>query len=192
MRGETAELIVDVANGLMVERGYAAFSYADVSERVGIRKASIHHHFPTKTELAVAVLRRHRARLEQAMEHLDGSLPNPLDRLRAYVEHWEACIRDGSVSFCVAALLSAELPALPEEVQAEVRAHFRVLSGWLAQTLSAGVKAGQLTLGAAPVDEAQMLMASVHGAMLSARATGDCDVFRVVARAAVSRLTPTA
>jgi TetR/AcrR family transcriptional repressor of nem operon len=28
----------------MVHRGYKAFSYADISEQVGIRKASIHYH----------------------------------------------------------------------------------------------------------------------------------------------------
>jgi TetR/AcrR family transcriptional repressor of nem operon len=56
MQGETAERILDAANALLIDRGYSAFSYADIAETVKIRKASIHHHFPTKAGLVVAVL----------------------------------------------------------------------------------------------------------------------------------------
>src|SRR5258707_7828696 len=56
MQGETAERILKVAEALMIERGYSAFSYADISEAVEIKKPSIHHHFPTKAGLAAAVL----------------------------------------------------------------------------------------------------------------------------------------
>lgn len=188
MHGETAPKIVEIATALMVERGYAGFSYADVSEKIGIRKASIHHHFPTKAELAVAVLKRHRERLEQSTHYLDSKFPDAFARLRAYIQYWETCIRDRSVSICVAALMSAELPSLPEEVQTEVRLHFEVLSSWIERTLKAGVKAKALKLNATPAAEAQVFMATVHGAMLSARASDSCEVFRIVTTAALNRL----
>src|ERR1700761_6587456 len=110
MQGETSERILDAANALMVERGYAGFSYADIAEVVAIRKASIHHHFPTKAGLAKAVLERHRLRLLGGMERLDAGFADPYKRLQGYLHFWEGCIRDGSVPFCVAALLGAELP----------------------------------------------------------------------------------
>jgi TetR/AcrR family transcriptional regulator, transcriptional repressor for nem operon len=84
--------------------------------------------------------------------------------------------------------MAAELPSLPEEVQAEVRLHFEALSEWLERTLKAGVKTGVIKLQDSAAAEAQTLMAVVHGAMLSARATGDCDVFKLVTRAALKRL----
>ena len=46
MSGSTAERIVHEARNLIMTRGYNGFSYADIAEAVGIRKASIHHHFP--------------------------------------------------------------------------------------------------------------------------------------------------
>jgi len=115
MYGEMAEKILNAANSIMVQRGYSAFSYADISEAVGIRKASIHHHFPTKAGLAVAVLRAHREKLIQGTEMLDAQIECPLARLHAYIQHWEGCIRGETVSFCVGALLGAEMPSLPEE-----------------------------------------------------------------------------
>jgi TetR/AcrR family transcriptional repressor of nem operon len=188
MQGEMAERILKTAQALMVERGYSAFSYADISKAVEIRKPSIHHHFPTKAGLAVAVLRAHRERLIEATEQLDQQIENPWKRLQAYVQYWEGCIRGRTIPFCVAALMGAELPSLPEEVQAEVHLHFRVLGEWLEQTLKAGMKMGVIKLQDSAATEAQTLMAIVHGAMLSARATGECDVFQLVTGASLKRI----
>ncbi len=44
------------AEVLLRTKGYAAFSYADLAEDIGIKKASIHHHFPTKEGLAIAIV----------------------------------------------------------------------------------------------------------------------------------------
>jgi TetR/AcrR family transcriptional regulator, transcriptional repressor for nem operon len=188
MQGEMAERILKTAEALMIDRGYSAFSYADIAEAVQIKKPSIHHHFPTKSGLAVTVLKKHREKTIEGTEQLDMHIEDPRKRLHAYVQYWEGCIRDRTVPFCVAALMAAELPSLPEEVQAEVRLHFRALGEWLERTLKAGVKAGVIKLQDSAATEAQTLMAVVHGAMLSARATGNCDVFRLVTRAALKRL----
>ncbi|HEY9126673.1 MAG TPA: TetR/AcrR family transcriptional regulator [Acidobacteriaceae bacterium] len=189
MQSETAERILKTAKMLMVERGYSAFSYADISGAVGIRKASIHHHFQTKAALATAVLKDHRQRLVEGTSMLDSQIADPLARLRAYIQYWEACIRDRSEPFCVAALLGAELPTLPEEVQTEVRLHFTMLGEWLEKTLRAGAETGVLKLDSRAGDEAQVLMALVHGAMLSARAAGNCELFKTITDAALKRIT---
>jgi TetR/AcrR family transcriptional repressor of nem operon len=191
MQGEMAERILKTAQTLMVERGYSAFSYADISEAVEIRKPSIHHHFPTKAGLAAAVLRAHRERLVEGTEQLDQQIENPWKRLQAYVQYWEGCIREQTIPFCVAALMGAELPSLPKEVQAEVHLHFKALGEWIERTLDAGVNAGVIKLQDSAATEAQTLMALVHGAMLSARATGDCEVFRLVTEAALKRIATT-
>ena len=190
MQGETAERILKSAEALMIERGYSAFSYADIAEAVEIKKPSIHHHFPTKAALAAAVLQAHREQTIAGTRQLDRQIEDPWKRLHAYLQYWEGCIRGRTVSFCVAALMGAELPSLPEEVQAEVRLHFEALRDWLERTLKAGVKAGVIKLRDSAATEAQTLMAVVHGAMLSARATGDCDVFKLVTTAALKRLAP--
>jgi TetR/AcrR family transcriptional regulator, transcriptional repressor for nem operon len=190
MQGETAERILKTANALLVDRGYSAFSYADIAETVKIRKASIHHHFPTKAGLVVAVLRAHQGRLAEGMETLDREVANPLLRIKAYFKYWEGCIEGQTMSFCIGALLGAEMPSLPEEVQVEVRRHFSMLTDWFERTLRAGSKARVLHLQGTVALEAQMLIAVLHGAMLSARATGSCEVFRALSQAALHRISP--
>jgi TetR/AcrR family transcriptional repressor of nem operon len=189
MQGETADRILQTAKTLISDLGYSAFSYADIAEAVQIRKASIHHHFPTKASLVVAVLKAHRERLVQGTQFLTQRIGDPLARLHAYVEYWEGCIRDKSQPFCIAALLAAELPSLPAEVRFEVQQHFLALSGWIRETLEEGIRKRTLKLQGSPEDEAQTFMATVHGAMLSARALGNCDVFQVITTSALQRIS---
>jgi TetR/AcrR family transcriptional repressor of nem operon len=189
MSGDTAVRIMDVAHQLLAERGFSAFSYADIAEAIQIRKASIHHHFPTKAGLVVAVLERHRNRMKEGTDAIDRHVLLPLDRLREFVGHWEACIRSMTEPFCIAALLGAELPSLPAEVQAEVGKHFEFLKGWISQTLELGVKDRTIKLQAAIEVEADTLMAAVHGAMISARIYGSSAAFQQITENAIQHLS---
>ncbi len=54
----TAERILDAAEDLFAEKGYAATSLGDVADRVGIRSPSLYNHFKNKEALYSAVLER--------------------------------------------------------------------------------------------------------------------------------------
>lgn len=189
MSNDTADRIMDVAHQLLAERGFSAFSYADIAEAIQIRKASIHHHFPTKTALVVAVLERHRNRMKEALNTLDEHVAHPLDRLRKYVAHWESCIRSMAEPFCIAALLGAELPSLPAEVQAEIGKHFECLKRWISRTLEQGAKGRTIKLRTTADLEADALMAVVHGAMISARVYGSSAAFKRITATAIQQLS---
>ena len=90
--------------------------------------------------------------------------------------------------FCIAALLGAELPSLPEEVQAAVSKYFAFLHQWIAKTLKEGSKQKEIQLHATADVEAEMLMAAVHGAMLSARVNHSSTIFKQVTMNALQRL----
>ncbi|MDQ0393419.1 TetR/AcrR family transcriptional regulator [Labrys monachus] len=186
----TSDHILACARTLIVAGGYNGFSYADIADVVGIRKASIHHHFPAKVDLVRTLVVRYREEAEAGMAHLERQVSDPLELLRLYAGYWEACIADASAPFCVCALLASQLPVLPEEVALEVRAHFRSLSAWLTSVLERGAQHGRLRLTSTPRAEAEAFMAAVHGAMLSARAYGDPKIFGIVTRPLLERLAP--
>ena len=186
----TSDDILACARSLIVAGGYNGFSYADIADVVGIRKASIHHHFPSKVDLVRTLVARYREEAEAGMANLERQVSDSLEQLRFYAKYWEACISDASAPFCVCALLASQLPVLPEEVGLEVRAHFRSLSAWLTSVLERGARRGQLQLMSTPRAEAEAFMAAVHGAMLSARAYGDPKIFGVVTGALLERLAP--
>lgn len=180
--------ILNCARSLILAGGYDGFSYADVAEVVGIRKASIHHHFPTKTDLVKALVVRHREEAEAGIAALERGVADPVEKLRAYMDFWESCIADTTVPFCVCALLASQLPSLPDPVTFEVRAHFRSLSAWLASVLERCAKQGSVRLHGTAAAEAETLMATIHGAMLSARAYGDARMFGLITRQLLERL----
>lgn len=180
--------IAQHAKTLITQGGYHGFSYADISERVGIGKPSIHHHFPGKADLVRTTVSMHRAQTRAGLAALDRRLDDPLARLGAYTHYWAECIRNDAPSVCLCAMLAAELPSLPPEVAQEVRSYFRELSAWLARLLEQGAARGQLCLRDTPAAEAEALMSTVYGAMLTARALGAPEVFESITRAAVSRL----
>lgn len=185
----TADDILTCARSLIIKGGYNGFSYADIADVVGIRKPSIHHHFPSKADLVKTLVVRYREAAEEGIKNLEHAIPGPLDQLRAYIGYWKACIGDASAPFCVCALLANELPVLPPEVATEIHGYFRFLSGWLTSVLERGVAQGVIVLTQTPRVEAEVFMAGVHGAMLSARAYGDTSIFGTVMDPQLARLT---
>jgi len=184
----TQQKLVDSARYLIQTRGYNGFSYADVAEEVQVRKASIHHHFPAKSDLARAVVEQSREVIvEQTRKLADGNF-DPDEQLRMYTGYWEKCIADASAPFCVAGMLASELPTLPDDLAKDVQAHFRDLSKWLEIVLTKGAQLGRFELHGSARQEAEAFMAMVYGAMLAARAYGEPQVFADIVANALNRL----
>jgi len=180
--------IAACARSLIALRGYNGFSYADIADAVGITKASVHHHFPSKAELVRRVVTDYRAEAASGLAALAAQVPDPAARLQAWTRFWQDCLRENTLPFCICAMLATEMPTIPEEVGAQVRGHFDDLSQWLAATLADGARAGQFTLHATPAAEAAGFMAATHGAMMSARAYGDAAVFTSISQGLLERL----
>lgn len=180
--------IADQAKQLLVAGGYSGFSYADVSNRVHICKASIHHHFPSKAELVRTVVARNRIEARAFRADLDRRYPDPLGRLEAYATYWSDLICKGTSSVCICVMLAAELPMIPKEVADEVKGSFEDLAAWLATVLEDGEKAGQFRLRDNAQVDALAFLSTVHGAMLTSRALNKPEIFGAITRAAISQL----
>lgn len=174
----------------MIERGYSGFSFADIAERVEIRKPSIHHHFPTKASLGRAVVANYRQYVLGMLSAAAAQSPGPQATLAGYVAYWETCLRERVTPFCLCAMLAAELENLPAEMAAEVRAYFADLSAWLSGLLADGLAAGSFSFERPVKLEADCFIAAIHGGMLAARALGQVQAFTSVANEALYRLNP--
>jgi TetR/AcrR family transcriptional repressor of nem operon len=184
----TSDEIIRCARSLIVAGGYNGFSYADIADVVGIRKASIHHHFPTKVDLVRTLLERYREELDAGIAEMERVHPDPMGRIRAYIGFWESCIGDPTTAFCVCALLANEIPLLPQELARQLKGHFQALSAWLTSVLEQGAGQGSIVLNGTAHSEGEMFMATVHGAMLSARAYGDTTIFSTITQTLMERL----
>jgi TetR/AcrR family transcriptional regulator, transcriptional repressor for nem operon len=179
-RSETAEKILDLAETLIQTRGYSAFSYQDISDSLGIRKASIHYHFPSKTDLGIAVVDRYAARFGAALAMLaeDESRPS-MAVLDLYVEPY-AGFADTPDRVCLCGALAGEILALPSELRSRVEVFFRAHQEWLAKILKRGAARGEFNLVAPANKQARFIFSALQGALLVKRTTGDATQLRDV------------
>ncbi len=96
------DAIIRAVNLLLAEKGFEAMTVDEVAANVGIAKASLYKHFPSKEDLAAAAMAH---LMGQAQAFLD-TLPDdqaPLDKLRAVVR-WTMGLK-----------LGGEMPSLPSQ-----------------------------------------------------------------------------
>jgi TetR/AcrR family transcriptional regulator, transcriptional repressor for nem operon len=170
--------LLDVAQRLLQTRGYNGFSYRDLSREVGIRTASIHYHFPTKPDLAVALVRRYREAIGEAMADIAVTRKTAADRLDATVRLYTDTLNN-EARICICAALAGEYWSLPREVQNELRRLISDSEKWIARFLAEGRSRGEIKRGE-PSSLARLWYAALQGALLVAR-TGTSDTLREVA-----------
>ena len=184
----TRDRILDVAQRLIQTRGFSAFSYADISAEVGIRKASIHHHFPTKAELAVALMVRYRAVFNGVLAQILDDRSSAPARLKAYKQLFANVLRDDH-RLCMCGMLAADFEALAPEVRGEVRAFFDDNEIWLAKVLAEGKRRREIALRGTATTQARVVLSALEGAMLVARTYRDSDRFEAVADRVIADVT---
>jgi TetR/AcrR family transcriptional repressor of nem operon len=188
-RSDTAEQILDLAETLIQTRGYSAFSYQDIADSLGIRKASIHYHFPSKTDLGIAVVDRYVARFSGALAALAAdSTRSSMAMLDMYVEPYTAFAKTPD-RICLCGALSGEILALPAELRTHVDGFFRAHQDWLAGILKRGAARGEFTLDAPPAKAARFIFSALQGALLVKRTTGDMTQLRDVITVMKAQLT---
>lgn len=160
----TAQRILDAAERRVRAAGYTALSIRDLAADIGIKSASLYHHFPTKERLVAGVADRY---VRRFLDRVAGAGDGPA-RIAAYRDAFRAALRtDGHV--CLCGVLGAESAGLPEAVRAETRRFFRETLAHLADGLR-GITAD-------PEADAMAILARLEGAMILARALDDLEVF---------------
>ncbi|MBA4265534.1 MAG: TetR family transcriptional regulator [Comamonadaceae bacterium] len=96
------DAIVSAVNRLLAEKGFESMTVDEVAAEVGIAKASLYKHFPSKEDLAAAAMVRVMQRAQAFLDALDKSR-QPLDLLRE-VARWTMEVQ-----------LAGEMPSLPSE-----------------------------------------------------------------------------
>lgn len=185
---ETRTAILDAGRDLLQTRGYNAFSFRDLAERVRVKSASVHYHFPTKGDLGLALIARQREMVREALDAIDAGESAADKKLERYVQVFRRTLDDGD-RMCLCGMMAADVATLEPEVIAALRESFLDHESWLKRVLTEGRKAGQLRLEGGPQDEARLLLAALEGAMLIARAFGEPARFEAAARRLLARFS---
>lgn len=169
---DTRSALMDVAEQVVCARGHDGFSYADLSDAIGIRKASIHYHFPAKADLMAAVMERYKERIEEALQDVDEANQRSSDRLQSFLRIYRDALQGGATT-CLCVALAVGQESLSTGSRSQIKQFRKMVTKWLSRTFQLAEVDGSVDSVGDFEEEAAAALALVEGAQLGARFEGD-------------------
>lgn len=183
----TAMRLLDAAQVLIQNNGYNGFSYEDLSKMVGLKKPSLHHHFPKKEDLGATVVERYTERFVLSLKEIESTHLRATHQMRAYVDLFIETY-GATQRLCPCGMLGAEAETLPERVRAGVAAFFDVNLSWLEAVIKRGKDSGEFSFQDDPPHIAVLLLAALEGAMVVGRGLNRKEIVASVGHAALHNI----
>ncbi len=173
-RPDTRGDIVRTARRLLLTHSYLGLNFQELANLIGIRKASLYHHFPSKLAVGQAVVDDSAKRFQRwadTISHLSAA-----QQLQAYVQMLRDALAAGGM-VCPIGATAGEWAGLEPDLQETVkRFHLQQLS-WLearaAQLPSLMNDGAQAGVPVSARQWAAHFNATCQGALLTARMHGD-------------------
>src|SRR5919109_1738892 len=185
----TKRAIMDLAETFIQEKGFNGFSYAHIAKELDVKNAAIHYHFPTKEELAGAVIQRYRDRFQLWINNSRVKNLSPQEKLDWFFSIYTNTRADNG-KVCLAGSLETEFNSLPASLREQTEALTRELLTWLQSTLQEGREAGVFNFGGDPGSKAALILSSLQGGLQLARALGTDKFHAVVGQHKQDLLVP--
>jgi len=169
----TRENLIEVGLGLVRSAGYSATGINQILEVAKIPKGSFYHHFSTKDEFVMEVIRRYAAgEMERLERNLDDSTRSPMKKLRRYFKDLMATYgrRGGPIAGCLLGNLSLEIGGQNAEIRSLLSTLFDAWQNTLAKTIREAIAADELPKTAKADDLAALLVNGWEGAQVRAKA----------------------
>lgn len=145
----TRDLIVERADTLFYEGGFAATSFADIAASVGISRGNFYHHFKTKDAILDAVISRRIARTRHMLDEWQAQGAAPRERIGAFA-HMLIANRSRIMAYgCPVGTLCSELAKLDHSAGHRAAEIFGLFRDWLAgqfRALGMGAQAEALAM----------------------------------------------
>lgn len=180
----TREKIVELADDLIRDRGINAFSFSDISEEMGIKNASVHYHFPTKSSLCLEVIERQRLALE-ALISSSEKLPAS-DRLEAYLSIYDRSRESERV--CLVGSLAPDLHTVNDEIKQALSVVATRILEWVTGILEDGRASGVFTFRGQARSRALLVVTNMLASLQLTRLTG-ADDFNIIKQSIINDLT---
>jgi AcrR family transcriptional regulator len=131
---DTREAIIKLGDALIRDKGFNAFSFYDISRELGIKNASIHYHFPTKTHLGLSVIAAHQKQLEELIKKYSDK--DPLLKLKAFLSIYTYTKAENKV--CIVGSLATDLHTVDKSIEIELRKLATRILSWVTEILEEG------------------------------------------------------
>ena len=165
-KNDTRKHILDLAEELLLTRGFNGFSYQHISSALGVRNAAIHYHFPKKSDLGVALIQRYRRRFQRFIEQ--QAEWDAARRLEAYFGLSDQYYLQHK-QICPSGILSTEFQTLPDDMREEASAFIDEMRQWAVAIVRLGRDTERMAYAGTPEAVGMMLFSALQGGLQLAR-----------------------
>ena len=142
-RQEREALILQVAEGVLMEKGYYETSIEEIAARVGIAKGTVYLHFPSKEDLVVAIFERDMQKLVDFVEATVSSALTARGKLEAILRFMYEGLSNKRMQLLESLYNNTELRRIFLDKKACTRDMWNQLSARVASVLEEGKAAGE-------------------------------------------------
>lgn len=167
------ELILDSAEKLFVEKGYAGTSINDIAEEADFSRTSIYQYFNSKEEIYLHILERYTEPLTERLHQATTGAPTVPEKIRSFLDELRKMKREKSNFFELYFIQRHQVePRLPKELRSRLNAKRRRLENVFREFYREGVEKGEVR-NVRVKDASNLFFAQIMGMMLLHEYYGD-------------------
>ncbi|CAN5478454.1 TetR/AcrR family transcriptional regulator [soil metagenome] len=172
----TRDLILQLGQELFRTKGFNAFSYYDLAEALKVRPAAIHYHFPTKDDLARAIIEQERETFQAFTEKTDRLTDYRL-RMRRFIQSFAGHAE--AHQLCLVGASGADFASFGRAVHEQIRRMATEIITWLERTLQEGRAAGTFVFQGSAHTRALLVVTNMAASLHLARILGTQEFKRL-------------
>lgn len=160
-------------------------SFRTLADEVGVKSSSVHYHFPTKDDLAEAVIRSYTRAFSDALDGIDRRESSLVEKIDAFNELFADVVSHDDI--CLCGMMAAEVSSLNDSAKAALKGFFSTSEEWLKSVFQSHAEELKSPLSAEEL--ARIFLAGLEGATLIDRVESGSDrlaAYRALTRALVA------
>lgn len=175
----TKDKILELGRVLLQTYGYHSFKYQQIASELGIKNAAIHHYFPSKEDLGLAIIEKvHTDFLlmkEKTVSHTTKEKTDIL--LKMYREY----VLEG-LNLCIIGVGITSYEELPDKMKLATKKFYNDLLNWLTISFEEGHAIGDFHFEGSAEDLARYYLVTIAGSIQLAKMNGIDDFDKSINR----------
>lgn len=165
----TRDKIVELGRGYIQQIGYHAFNYKQIATTLDIKNAAIHHYYPSKEDLGLAVIGKDKQDFSDMVKHFENA--GPMEKLEALLHNYCQYFNNGN-KLCIIGTFGSAYHDIPPKIQVAIGRYLDMVMSWLTKTMQSGIDSGEFTFKGTAKEMADAWTATLPGMLQIGRVRG--------------------
>lgn len=167
-RANKRELILKTAKAYIQREGSKSLSFKTLAKELGISHPTIHHYFPTKTELCQAVLNQYHQDFLAYLEWVQKGSEHEQEQMNKFLNLFESTFED-STKVCLCSVFALEIEKMDKKEQALLKNLILDMENWLYFLIQTGQRNKLFLCQNDPRQLAKHIIYLVEGGLIFSR-----------------------